>query len=69
MPPISRFGGDNRAKKKQGVIDKLKTFFEKYFGVGGSSTFTESEHKVVTYDMGKQETLSKVAESKTPYGE
>lgn len=69
MPPISRFGGDNRAKKKQGVIDKLKTFFEKYFGIGGSSTFTESEHKVVTYDMGNQETLSKVAESKTPYGE
>ena len=31
MPPISRFGGGGRAKKKQGVIDKLKTFFEKYF--------------------------------------
>ena len=40
MPPISRFGGGGRAKKKQGVIDKLKTFFEKYFGIGGSSTFT-----------------------------
>ena len=50
MPPISRFGGGNRAKKKQEVIDKLKSFFEKYFGIGGSSTFTESEHEVVTYD-------------------
>ena len=69
MPPISRFGGGNRAKKKQGVIDKLKTFFEKYFGVGGSSTFTQPEHKAVTYDMSNQETLSMVAESKTPYGE
>ena len=49
MPPISRFGGGGRAKKKQGVIDKLKTFFEKYFGIGGSSTFTEPEHKTVTY--------------------
>ena len=35
MPPVSRFGGDGaRAKKKQTVIDKLKTFFEKFFGIG-----------------------------------
>ncbi|MBR5827346.1 MAG: type I restriction endonuclease subunit R [Clostridia bacterium] len=33
MPPVSRFGGGNRANKKQGVIDKLKAFFEKYFGI------------------------------------
>ena len=38
MPPVSRFGGRNRAVKKQGVIDKLKSFFEKFFGVGGSFT-------------------------------
>ena len=69
MPPISRFGGDERAEKKQGVIDRLKTFFEKYFGIGGSSTFTEPEHKTVTYDLSSQETLSMVAEPKTPYGE
>lgn len=41
MPPISRFGGGNRATKKQGVIDKLKSFFEKFFGVGGSFTADE----------------------------
>lgn len=41
MPPVSRFGGGGRAKKKQGVIDKLKAFFEKYFGIGGSNSFTE----------------------------
>ena len=34
MPPVSRFGGGNRAKKKQGIIEKFKTFFEKYFGLG-----------------------------------
>jgi type I restriction enzyme R subunit len=34
MPPVSRFGGGGRAQKKQGVIDKLKAFFEKYFGLG-----------------------------------
>jgi type I restriction enzyme R subunit len=33
MPPVSRFGGGNRAEKKQGVIDKLMTFFEKYAGL------------------------------------
>ncbi|WP_421779174.1 type I restriction endonuclease subunit R [Gardnerella sp. DNF01144] len=41
MPPISRFGGGNRTTKKQGVIDKLKSFFEKFFGVGGSFTTNE----------------------------
>jgi type I restriction enzyme R subunit len=33
MPPVSRFGGSNRAVKKQTIIDKLMQFFEKYFGV------------------------------------
>lgn len=33
MPPVSRFGGGNRANKKQGIIDKLMAFFEKYFGI------------------------------------
>ena len=33
MHPVSRFGGGNRAVKKQGVIDKLMAFFEKYFGI------------------------------------
>lgn len=69
MPPISRFGGGGRAKKKQSVIDKLKTFFEKYFGIGGSASFTEPEHKVVAYDFDRQEMLSVVAEPKTPYRE
>lgn len=34
LPPVSRFGGGNRATKKQTVIEKLKGFFEKFFGVG-----------------------------------
>lgn len=33
MPPVSRFGGGNRAAKKQGIIDKIQAFFEKYFGI------------------------------------
>ncbi len=34
MPPVSRFGGGNRAEKKQGVIAKLLAFFERFFGLG-----------------------------------
>lgn len=33
LPPMSRFGGNNREVKKQTVIDKLKVFFEKYCGL------------------------------------
>ena len=34
MPPVSRFGGGGtRAKKKQTVIDKLKGFFDRFFGI------------------------------------
>ncbi len=33
MPPVSRFGGGNRAEKKQDIIDKLTQFFEKYLGL------------------------------------
>lgn len=41
MPAISRFGGGDRTTKKQGVIEKFKSFFEKFFGVGGSFTADE----------------------------
>ena len=34
LPPVSRFGGGgSRDLKKQAVIEKLKAFFEKYFGL------------------------------------
>lgn len=34
LPPVSRFGGGgSRDKKKQTVINKLRNFFEKYFGL------------------------------------
>lgn len=34
MPPVSRFGGGNREEKKQGIINKLLKFFERFFGIG-----------------------------------
>ena len=33
LPPVSRFGGGNRAAKKDGIIAKLQAFFDKYFGL------------------------------------
>lgn len=65
MPPVSRFGGGKRVEKKQGVISKLKTFFEKYFGIGGSASFAE-EQKPFTYNTSSEPALM-VAEDKAPY--
>lgn len=40
MPPVSRFTKNNkREEKKMGIIDRLKSFFEKYFGIGGNRSF------------------------------
>ena len=33
MPPVSRFASGGRAVKKQGIIEKLFKFFEKYLGL------------------------------------
>ncbi len=33
LPPMSHFGNNNRAVKKQTVIEKLKNFFELFFGI------------------------------------
>ncbi len=67
MPPVSRFGGGGRAKKKQGVIDKLKAFFEKYFGIGGSTSFAEQEPEPAAYDFDTKGSLPMAAESYAAY--
>lgn len=33
MPPMRRFGGGDRLQQKNAVIEKLKIFFDKYFGL------------------------------------
>ncbi len=33
LPAVSRFGGGNRSEVKKSVIERLKEFFEKYFGI------------------------------------
>lgn len=34
LPAVSRFGGGNRREKKETVIEKLKSFFEKFWNIG-----------------------------------
>ena len=43
MPPVSRFGGGNKAAKKKTVIDRLKAYFDKFYGVGGAAKFTKGD--------------------------
>lgn len=50
MPTVSRFGGGNRAAKKQTIIDKLKAFFERFFGIGDSS-FSKKDKPATVYDL------------------
>lgn len=60
MPAVSRFGGGSRAAKKQAVIDKLKSFFEKYYGISGS--FADEKPRIVNYDIDSQKYLGNVAD-------
>mgnify|MGYP000960886590 CR=1 FL=1 len=46
MPPVSRFGNSNRSEKKQTIIEKLKAFFEKYFGIGAAKFVDIVENEV-----------------------
>ena len=45
MPPVSRFGGGNRANKKKNVIARLKAYFDKFYGVGGNAKFLSTDEK------------------------
>ncbi len=66
MPPVSRFGGGNRAAKKQTIIEKLKSFFERFFGIGDSS-FTVQEEPETIYEIKPVRQHLKAAESTTEY--
>lgn len=69
LPPVSRFGGGNRSAKKKTVIDRLKAYFEKFYGLGVVEFTADKEaaNKVITYDF-KQVPVSMVAESSREYG-
>lgn len=67
LPPMRRFGGGNRAEKKQTIIDKIKKFFEKYFGINSSNN---EENNGIRYDVTDEEednNLAMVAEDSEKY--
>lgn len=67
MPPVSHFGGSgSRDKKKQTVIERLKAFFEKYFGLVGPEVSKKPDKVKYLYDT--EATLSMVAEEVARYG-
>lgn len=43
MPPMSRFGSGNRAEKKKNLVDRLLTYFERFFGIGAMDTEDEND--------------------------
>ena len=56
LPPMRRFGGGNRAEKKENIIVKVKKFFEKYFGLGTADKNDDGfEYKITneeeSYDL------------------
>ena len=63
---MRRFGGSNRAEKKENIIIKVKKFFEKYFGLGTADKNDDGfEYKVNDEEEGYN--LSRVAEDKEKY--
>ena len=63
LPPMRRFGGGNRAEKKQTIIDKVKKFFEKYFGINNSNE-EEGQFRYKVSNEEDDELLGMVAEDK-----
>lgn len=66
LPPMRRFGGGNRAEKKENIIVKVKKFFEKYFGLGTADKNDDGfEYRVTDEEEGYN--LSRVAEDGEKY--
>ncbi len=62
LPPMRRFGGGNRTERKETIIEKIKKFFEKYFGIWHS----DNDEEDVVYNT-EDESLSMVAEEGEKY--
>ena len=66
LPPMRRFGGGNRAEKKENVIVKVKKFFEKYFGLGTSDK-NDDQFEYKDSDETNSDSLDMVAENEEKY--
>ena len=61
LPPMRRFGGGNRAEKKESIIVKIKKFFEKYFGLGTAVDINDE------FEYKENNKLNMVAETGEEY--
>ena len=66
LPHMRRFGGSNRAEKKEKIIVKVKKFFEKYFGLGTADKNDDGFEYRVT-DEEESYDLNMVAEEGEEY--
>lgn len=66
LPPMRRFGGGNRAEKKENIIVKVKKFFEKYFGLGTSDK-NDNQFEYKDSDETNSDSLDMVAENEEKY--
>lgn len=66
LPPMRRFGGGNRAEKKENIIVKVKKFFEKYFGLGTADRNDDGFEYRIT-DEEENYNLDMVAEEGEKY--
>lgn len=66
LPPMRRFGGGNRAEKKENIIVKVKKFFEKYFGLGTSDK-NDDQFEYKDSDETNSDSLDMVAENEEKY--
>ena len=66
LPPMKRFGGGNRKERKETIIQKIKKFFEKYFGVIDTNQ-DEDSFKYEVLDDDSDEYLEMVAEDGEEY--
>lgn len=51
LPPMRRFGGGNRSERKETIIQKVKKFFEKYFGL----VINEDSDDSIKYDVSEED--------------
>lgn len=65
LPPMRRFGGGNRTERKESIIEKIKKFFEKYFGIWNSDNNEDTIVYYITED--DTESLAMVAEEGEEY--
>lgn len=66
LPPMRRFGGGNRAEKKENIIVKVKKFFEKYFGLGTADK-NDDQFEYKDSDETNSDSLDMVAENEEKY--